>query len=42
MARREEFVMDVITDRVCGVDIGKAILAATVRVPGGGEPEEAP
>lgn len=28
--------MDVITDRVCGVDIGKAILAATVRVPGEG------
>jgi transposase len=28
--------MDVIIDRVCGVDIGKAILAATVRVPGEG------
>lgn len=28
--------MDVIIDRVCGVDIGKAILAATVRTPGEG------
>jgi transposase len=28
--------MDVITDRVCGVDIGKAILAATVRTPAEG------
>jgi transposase len=28
--------MDVIIDRVCGVDIGKAILAATIRVPGEG------
>ncbi len=28
--------MDVIVDRVCGVDIGKAILAATVRTPAEG------
>jgi transposase len=28
--------MDVIIDRVCGVDIGKAILAATIRVPAEG------
>lgn len=28
--------MDVIIDRVCGVDIGKAVLAATIRVPGEG------
>jgi transposase len=28
--------MDVIIDRVCGVDIGKAILAATIRAPGEG------
>lgn len=28
--------MDVIIDRVCGVDIGKAVLAATVRTPAEG------
>jgi transposase len=28
--------MEVVTDRVCGVDIGKAIVAATIRVPAEG------
>lgn len=28
--------MDVIIDRVCGIDIGKAILAATIRAPAEG------
>jgi transposase len=29
-------MMDVIIDRVCGVDVGKSILAATIRAPGEG------